>query len=310
MKFFSNKGKFNVYVGFLILAISTSVIGKLSSVYDKNIIFKLTPIDYPNDKIVFSQSHDSVMLRLRGNGFSLAKYYFNNPELKISVKKLKEIKNSFLWNQRDNFLDTKLDFNSSVDLLSINEDSIFFFFDQYITKKIAVKNNIYVNYQPGFESFKSPVIFPDSVVVNGPDELLSELKYLETDSISFEGINKDVISNINILNPDPENIILSENTIDYSLEVDQYTEEIVKVPVNILTKSDNLLFNYYPKELSIKYIISINDYVEVSPIDFRIECVYDSTDSENTLKAKIVKKPSFVKNIRLNTSQIQIIILE
>jgi len=88
MKFFSNKGKFNVYVGFLILAISTSIIGKLSSVYDKDIIFKLTPTDYPNDKIVFSQSHDSIMLRLRGNGFSLAKYYFNNPELKISIKNL------------------------------------------------------------------------------------------------------------------------------------------------------------------------------------------------------------------------------
>ena len=155
MKFFSNKGKFNVYVGFLILAISTSVIGKLSSVYDKDIIFKLTPIDYPNDKKVFSQSHDSIVLRLK-NRFSLAKYYFNNPELKISIKKLKEIKNYFLWNQRDNFLDTKLDFNSSVDLLAINEDSIVFFFDQYISKKIAVKNNIYVNYQAGFESFYEP----------------------------------------------------------------------------------------------------------------------------------------------------------
>ena len=87
----------------------------------------------------------------------------------------------------------------SVDLLSIYEDSIFFFFDQYISKKIVVKNNISLNYQAGFESFKSPIIKPDSIVITGPDELLSKLKYLETDSISFEDINKDVISNINIL---------------------------------------------------------------------------------------------------------------
>ena len=50
--------------------------------------------------------------------------------------------------------------------------------------------------------FMSPVMLPDSVVVTGPDELLSELKYMETDSTSFEGVNKDVVSNINILNPD------------------------------------------------------------------------------------------------------------
>ena len=91
MKFFSNKGKLNVYIAFLLLAITTSVVGKLSSEYDRDITFNLTPVDFPLDKIIYSQSHDSVVLKLRANGFSLAKYYFSKPEMKISVKKLKEL---------------------------------------------------------------------------------------------------------------------------------------------------------------------------------------------------------------------------
>ena len=42
MKIYSSQGKFNVFLIFLILAISTSLVGKLTSTYDKNIVFKLT----------------------------------------------------------------------------------------------------------------------------------------------------------------------------------------------------------------------------------------------------------------------------
>ena len=86
MKIYSSQGKFNVFLIFLILAISTSLVSKLTSTYDKNIVFKLTVTDVPEDKVIYEKSHDSVELKVRGFGFSLAKYYFKTPELKISAK--------------------------------------------------------------------------------------------------------------------------------------------------------------------------------------------------------------------------------
>ena len=303
MKLFSNKGKFNVYLVFLVLAISTSIVGKLTSIYDKDILFKLTPVNQPNDKFIFNQSHDSVLLKIRGYGFNLAKYYFNTPELNISVKKLKETKNTFLWNQRDNFTQTKFDFDSSVELLTISEDSIYFFFDQYISVKKPVKLNLDINYDEGYENFKEPTIKPDSVLVTGPKDLVFDLKYIETDSIEFNNINSDIFSRISLKNPDLKNMSLSSNKIEYTLEVDKYTEEIIKVPVNVLS-NNNIRFNYYPKELSIRYIISINDYIKLNPMDFRVDCKYDETKPTNFLIPEITKKPVFVKNMRLSKSQI------
>ena len=309
MKLFSSKGKFNVYLVFLLLAISTSIVGKLTSVYDKDILFKLTPVNQPDDKFIFNQSHDSVLLKIRGYGFNLAKYYFNTPELNISVKKLKETKNTFLWNQQDNFIQTKFDFDSSVELLTISEDSIYFFFDQYISVKKPVKLNLDINYDEGYENFKEPTIKPDSILVTGPKDLVFDLKYIETDSIEFNNINSDILSRISLKNPDLKNMSLSSNKIVYKLEVDKYTEEIIKVPVNVLS-NNNIRFNYYPKELSIRYIISINDYIKLNPMDFRVDCKYDETKSNNFLIPEITKKPGFVKNTRLSKSQIQLIILE
>ena len=307
MKIYSNQGKFNVFLIFLILAISTSLVSKLTSTYDKNIVFKLTVTDIPKDKVIYDKSHDSVELKVRGFGFSLAKYYFKTPELKISAKKLKELNNSFVWNKKQNFTDTKLDFDSSIELLTVFEDSIILYFDQYISEKKLIKTNLSVDYQSGFDSFKTPLITNDSVTILGPRDVIRKIDYVDTEFVKLNNVNSDIQINLSLLKPAFDNLSIDLSEIEYKLEVDQYTEEIINVPVNILS-NENIKYNYYPKEISVKYIISMEDYRKTTPIDFRIECVLDKNQS--TLIPYLTKKPDFVKNVRLSSNQIQLIILE
>ena len=302
MKIYSSQGKFNVFLIFLVLAISTSLVSKLTSTYDKNILFKLSVTDIPKDKVVYKKSHDSVELKVRGFGFSLAKYYFKTPELKISANKLKEFNNSFLWEQKQNFTDTKLNFDSSVELLTIFEDSIILYFDQYISEKKFIKTNISINYESGFDSFKTPLITNDSVTILGPKDIVRKIDYVDTEFVKLNNVNSDIQINLSLIKP-----AFDESMIEYKLEVDQYTEEIVTVPVNILSK-ENIKYNYYPKELSVKYFISIDDYKKITPIDFRIEC--ELGKNQSTLIPFLTKKPDFIKNVRLSSNQIQVIILE
>ena len=307
MKIYSSQGKFNVFLIFLILAISTSLVSKLTSTYDKNIVFKLTITDIPEDKVIYKKSHDSVELKVRGFGFSLAKYYFKTPELKISAKKLKELNNSFLWEQKQDFIDTKLNFDSSIELLTIFEDSIILYFDQYISEKKFIKTNISINYESGFDSFKTPLITNDSVTILGPKDIIRKIDYVDTEFVKLNNVNSDVQINLSLLKPAFDDLSIDLSMIEYKLEVDQYTEEIVTVPVNILS-NENIKYNYYPKELLVKYFISIDDYKKTTPIDFRIECVLDKNQS--TLIPYLTKKPDFIKNARLSSNQIQLIILE
>ena len=307
MKIFYNQGKFNVFLIFLVLAISSSLIGKLTSTYDKNIIFKLEVIDVPKDKVIYEKSHDSVLLKVRGYGFNLAKYYFETPSLEISVKKLKEINNTFLWDQKENFNETKLSFDSSVEMLNISEDSLFFYFDQYISQKKYIKPNVSIDYKPGYDSFKPYLITNDSVTILGPKDILKEIEYVDTEFIRLNNVNSDVNINLNLLKPAFDDLTFDFTDVQYKLEVDQYTEEIINIPVNILG-DNNYKYNFYPKELSVKYFISVDNYKKTSPIDFRIECLFDQNQS--VLIPSLTKKPNFVKNVKLSSNQIQLIILE
>lgn len=307
MKKFIQSGKFNVFALFLILAILTSLIAKLTSTYDKDITFKLVVVDQPKNKLIFDKSHDSIVIKLRGFGFNLLKYYLNPPEFKISVKKLKEQNNSFIWNQNDNFKETRLNFDTSVELLTISEDSIFLYYDEFASQTKIIKPNVTINYMPGFINFFSSTLSADSIEVLGPKDILNKIKFIETEELILNNINSDIVANLKLIKPEFDNITIIEKEVEYKMNVDQYTEEVINVPVNILSNTSSV-YNYYPKEISIKYFISINDYKKTTPLDFRVDC--DFNKDKEFLIPKLTKKPNYIKNPRLSTNQIQLIILE
>ena len=174
-------------------------------------------------------------------------------------------------------------------------------------RKKKIKPNIIINYDSGFDSFKSPVLTNDSVNILGPKDILKKIDYVETESITLNNVNSDISINLKILQPEFGNLYLDINSLKFNLDVDQYTEEVISVPVNVLS-STGIKFNFYPKELDVKYFISIEDYKKTTPMDFRIDCFFD--ENQNFLIPQLTKKPDFIKNTRLGSSQIQLIILE
>ena len=274
MQMYFKKDKYRVFIVFTVLALFTSIVGKLTSVYERDIVFKINLVDVPEDKIVYNKSSDSVLLKVRGYGFNLAKFYLSNPEFKISVKKLKEINNTFIWNQEQNFNDIKLDFDPSVELLTIYEDSILFYFDQYVSENKKIIPNVSLNYLSGFDSFNLPQLSIDSVSILGPKDIIGSINYVDTESIKLNNVSSDVKMNLSLIKPGFENISLESSIVEYKLEVDRYTEETIAIPVNVLSNSE-IKFNYFPKEITVKYFISIDDYKKTSSVDFRVDCIFD-----------------------------------
>jgi len=108
-----------------------------------------------------------------------------------------------------------------------------------------------------------------------------------------------------------ENVIYSENEIDFYLKVEKFTEESIKVPVTIVNIKDNMKINYFPKVVSVLYRVSIKDYKTVNPMDFRVECDLNTINKDNSIMiSTITKQPENVKKSRIENNQIQYVIIE
>lgn len=307
MKIFKARGKLKVFLLFLVFSVISSFVGKLITSHEKDILFRLIISDVPENNIIYDESHEYVKLKIKGYGFNLAKFYFSKPELIISAKKLHKIDNKFIWKKNKNFDEIKSSFNGLVDLLDINADSILFYFDEYASARKRIKTNLEINYAPGFDSFKKPIISNDSIKILGPEELLNKIKYIETEITKLKNINSDIATDLSLINPDYKNIILDFESINYKLDVDQFVEESISVPVNVVGSKD-VKFTYFPKELNLKFFVSINDYKLIDSNEFKIECIFD--ENNNYLIPQITAAPKFVKNIRISSNQIELVILE
>ena len=308
MKLNFNSGKTNVFLVFLGLAIITSFTSKLVSTYEKNIDFTVLPSDFPNDKVLTDQSSEKVSLKLKGYGFNFARYYFRNPILKLSVDEMKTNKSSFIWTKEKNLFSLER-FVSPMTLLNISEDSLVFYFDKYTTKSIPVKAFTEIKYAAGYGNFGSLELIPDSVKVIGPNNTIQTIKSIKTELISFENVKNDLRGKIKLELDSLENTIIENTEVEYFLNVDQYTEETVDVNINVVTNFNKSSFNFFPKTVKVKFLVSVDNYVKINPIDFKIECYIDDL-FKNDYLLEVVKKPDFIKNVSLSTEKIQLIMLE
>ena len=308
MKLDFNSGKTNVFLVFLGLAIITSFTSKLVSTYEKNIDFTVLPSDFPNDKVLTDQSSEKVSLKLKGYGFNFARYYFRNPILKLSVDEMKTNKSSFIWTKEKNLFSLER-FVSPMTLLNISEDSLVFYFDKYTTKSIPVKAFTEIKYAAGYGNFGSLELIPDSVKVIGPNNTIQTIKSIKTELISFENVKNDLRGKIKLELDSLENTIIENTEVEYFLNVDQYTEETVDVNINVVTNFNKSSFNFFPKTVKVKFLVSVDNYVKINPIDFKIECYIDDL-FKNDYLLEVVKKPDFIKNVSLSTEKIQLIMLE
>tara|TARA_B100001248_G_C27337788_1_gene434714 strand:+ start:135 stop:1061 length:927 start_codon:yes stop_codon:yes gene_type:complete len=308
MKLDFSRGKTNVFLVFLGLAIITSFTSKLLSTYEKNIDFTVLPSDLPNDKVLTDQSSEKISLKLKGYGFNFAKYYFKNPELKLSVDEMKTNKSSFIWTKEKNLFSLER-FVRPMTLLNISEDSLLFYFDKYTTKSIPVKGFTEIKYAAGYGNFGSLKLTPDSVKVIGPSYTIQTIKSIKTELISIENVKNDLKGKIKLKLDGLENTIVENTEVEYFLNVDQFTEETVDVNINVVSNLNKSSFNFFPKTVKVKFLVSVDNYVKINPIDFKIECYIDDL-LKNDYLLEVVKKPDFIKNISLSTEKIQLIMLE
>ena len=308
MKFDFSNGKTNVFLVFLGLAIITSFTSKMLSTYEKNIDFTVLPSNLPNDIVLTDQSSEKISLKLKGYGFNFAKYYFKNPELKFSVNDMKTNKSSFIWTKEKNLFSLER-FLGPMTLLNISEDTLFFYFDKYTTKSIPVNGLTEIKYAAGYGNFGTLKLTPDSVKVIGPRNTIQTIESIETELISIENVKNDIKGKIKLKLEGLENTIIENTEVEYFLDVDQYTEETIDVNINVVSNFNKSSFNFFPKTVKVKFLISVDNYVKINPIDFKIECYIDDLFKNNYL-LEVVKKPDFIKNISLNTDKIQLIMLE
>lgn len=312
LKALKNK-KINVFFLFLLMSFGVLILLKLSKTYVNTITFQVTKINVPEAHVVFDDHQKTLRVGIKAQGFSLLKYYFNKPKINIDFShNITKTDSLYTWNKNTAYLDILSQFDKSVEVVNINPDTLHFKYDVNAIKKVPIKLNAKVNYAIGYDILDAFILSPDSIKIIGPKVLISEIDFIETDTLKLQDVKDNIKSTISLKLPtDEQEIKFSSKETHVVATVTKFTEGKLKIPVKVINVPENINLKYYPKKINVSYYTSLSNYNSITASDFEIVCDFSEVSKNQTfLIPRLTRQPKVLRHVKINHDQIEYIITE
>ncbi|WP_136481409.1 YbbR-like domain-containing protein [Cognatitamlana onchidii] len=305
---FKNK-RINVFLLFLLSSFVILIFTKLSKEYTNTVSFRIEKVNIPQEYVILN---DSVNLKitLKTHGFKWLNYYLTKPKVVIDfTKDVYKEDSVFVYSKSLSYL-KNTQFDKNVDLLSLEPERLTFRFGVNMVKKVPVVVRSNIEFSPGYDMASALWVDPDSIVVVGPDLLVSKLNTLETETISLTDVRININENVQLKLPkNSKDLKFSVDEVLVQSEVEKFTEGTLKIPVTMMNVPNGLNVKYFPKEVTVSYYVSLSNFESVTKKDFMVVCDFNKiSDNQTFLKPELVRYPKTVRNTKIDYQHIEFII--
>ncbi len=305
--------KINVFFLFLLMSFLILIFSKLSKQYTSSRVFTIHKINVPNEFVILNDSTAKFNIVFKTYGFNWLKYYFSNPEITVDFKKdVVKTDSLFVFNKSKIFLNKETEFGNQVELLEVSPDILYFKFDVNLIKKVPIVVKANISYTPGYDSFDSYKVFPDSIQVVGPNVNVEKINSIQTEKVVLENIKSDIDKTVKLKLPkNNKDLIFSSDEVKLTAKVEKFTEGNVKVPISLINIPNGLNIKYFPKSINVIYYTSLNKFNEILAKDFEVVCDYNKLSNNQTfLLPELARITQKVKSAKINQQHIEFIITE
>lgn len=312
LKSIKNK-KLNVFGLFLLLTFGFLALTKLSKKYTEDIVLNMAYVNLPEQRVITLDSSPKCNAEVSAYGFNLLFYHFKKHSVKIDFNRDVFVKNNhYIWVANNNKQRINAQLGTAIELISLKPDTVIFPFETLFVKKVPVILNSEISFKLGHDIMNNLIIKPDSIKVIGTQAEVDQINKVETEILDLKEVSDTINTVLSLKKPDNNKIKFSKNSVKVLAKVEKFTEGTLEVPITIVNKPLDVSINYFPKTIAVSYYVSLNNYKNIKPLDFKVEC--DFSEIENTNKTfftpKLIKSPDLVKNARLIQNKVEFIIIQ
>ena len=294
---------------FLAFSAIVWILVQFSKTYTQLIEIPVNFINVPLDKSISEKRPDHVDLQLQDNGFSIYYYKFFNTELDIDLSKASENGNFLVYNIQNHITDLEDQLKVDLGNSRIVQEEIQIPFQFKKEKVLSITPKFNITYAVGFSADNPVQLIPDTVRVSGPQNIIDSLETINTLEVNLNNVNSDIEGTVKIDTSGFGMLSFYENSISYSQKVEKFTEGSVTIPVEVINVPASLNLAFFPKSVIVYYQVNLKRFDKVSASDFKVVCDFkEVNEGDDFMVAKIISRPKFTTNIRLNERKIQFVI--
>lgn len=306
---------FLVFLFFLILAFMFWYLNGLSKEIESEIKYPVRYINPPKDRVLLGSLPPKLVFYMKGPGYSLLKLKLSGSRAPVVVDMSKLnyliIPESRSYNYyvltstlRDGF---HKQLRADFEILRIKPDTLAFSFDLVRSKMVPVLPDVEVNTDKEFfvKSIKSE---PDSILISGPKPVIDTVSFVKTKSRSFSGVNQPLSRNMQLVTE--KEYTISEKRVMVYIDVEQFTEARLELPIKIINKPDSIEIRLFPDVVNVHLLVAISDYKGI--FESNISALIDYADvnpgTSDRMPVIITNVPPYANTVRYTPQEIDYII--
>ena len=197
---------------------------------------------------------------------------------------------------------------NNMQLLHVQPNRIDLIFGEKAQKVIPVSLKSDISFERLFRQKGIIQLKPDYITVSGPKTVVEAIEYISTQELSLQNLTKSVQGNIRLEEPKHEELSYNQQEVAYEITVEQFTEGKVMIPIQVSDVPRGYELKLFPEEVSVNYIVSLDDFDLVEEQMFEAQVKYDSKKARLTVKLN--KESDLVDNIRYNPTKVEYILIQ
>lgn len=293
---FLTREKFLVFCISFVLAFCLWFIVNLSRDFNITIELPLEVGSLPADKALVDDLPEYATVGVTGEGWQLISLYNNPPS--ITVEAVEEEVPLFERVQQ------QMSTISGINVVKVQPLSLLLNLEDRVTRKLPVESRVEIVPRNQFGIINDPEVIPDSVTVSGAMSKVEGLEKVRTRELTLDDVNSDRVILLELEKP-ATGITLSPDVVSYQIEVDEFTEGEVDVPIRIRNLPPGRAVTYNPSTITVRYDVPIDQYQDVQDIrPFTAFIDYNTIQADTTgLVIPVIEQTTNDYNVHLRSFQ-------
>lgn len=306
-----DKSKFLTFLFFLLISSLLWFLIKLSKEYTTQTDFTVVYTDAPVSKWV-STNNQHVKLSFVADGFITLRHNLVRVPNRIVEISLEEVpyrhEEGNTYSYGSQYVAERVADWLGVPSgnVTVNDDKQYFSMEDLQQKELPVQVPLEVKTQRQYHVYGDPQIEPSMVTVYGPKSVLDTMSFVSTTPFVANNANANITKTLPIEYCGGA-IRGAESTVQVIVQVEQYTETVVEVPVTV---ADTLHVRFFPETMSVKCMVPIKDFASLSPAAFLV--LADTAQlhgRQPLLDIKLMKVPEHIQVLKTEPDQVEYLIV-
>lgn len=300
--------EFLIFLFFFALSAVFWLLQTLNETFEAEVVVPLKLENVPGNLILTSEIPDELRVTVQDKGSILMKYLYGQPFVPVTVD-YKDYEFSGMAGRvqiqdADVRRAVTAQIFSSTKILSIKPDTLEFFYNRGLKKKVPVRIGGVV--EPAQQYYLRQVVAkPDSVVVFAPASILDTLQAAYTQSFYQTGLIESKKMNIPVRSIRGAKFI--PDRLDVQIDVDIYTEKTVEVPIVGVNFPADKDLRTFPSKVNVTFKVGTKSYKSITADDFVLVVSYEELLANESSKISLHLKsiPEGVSSVRIHPSEVE-----